>query len=95
MTKNKTTEAVLLTVSELKAMGSQLNDALNDLEKSNLIIEGLEVAKKHKPEVFDLLIHRFFETECEQNRQLFKLLDDIAVRLLVCDNERELEGYRQ
>lgn len=85
---------IYLTAEQLKNFGDSLSDIMNRLEMTNNNIDALEVVQNNNEIKFDWLVGKFLSTTYEQNRQIYKLLNDVSFALLECDNKKELEGLK-
>lgn len=86
-----TEKKVALTAEQLKNIGYELLNIVNNIKMHNLALEGLEYSKNDHP-VFLWNSKKYISTALEQNQGITKKLDDMAFLLLENDNQRELES---
>lgn len=90
----KETNEVLLSVKELQELGVELSDLINDIELSNVAIEGLEFAKKNDKTTFLWIVETYFNCAYALNEKLLRKLDRIACMLINIEDEQELEELK-
>lgn len=81
---------VLLTVKELQAIGTELNDLINEVDLLNIIIESLEMTKRNDQATFMMIVSKYLNSAYILNEKLSCKLDQVAFKLLNINNENVL-----
>ncbi|PIO79067.1 hypothetical protein [Streptococcus parauberis] len=82
---------VLLTVKDLKKLGAELTEIMQQIDMVNVAIQGLEFTERKDNLTFQCIARQFFNTSYTLNENISRKLDEVACYLLNADNEHELE----
>lgn len=95
ITKETSSQQVLLSAKKLAELGNELTDIMNILKMSNLALEGLEFALQEDTTTFLWLAKKYIDTAYAQNEKLCDCLNEISFLLLNSDNAKELEAQHE
>jgi hypothetical protein len=95
ITKETSSQQVLLSAKKLAELGNELVDIVNVLEMNNLALEGFEFALRKDTTAFLWLAKKYIDTAYAQNEKLCDRLNEISFLLLNSDNAKELEAYHE
>ena len=95
ITKETSSQQVLLSAKKLAELGNELTDIMNILKMSNLALEGLEFALQEDTTTFLWLAKKYIDTAYAQNEKLCDRLNEISFLLLNSDNAKELEAQHE